>query len=443
MGWLPVFYWPRLTGDADDLEPPLRQIAFRTNNYFGQQVLTDWNGFKVFGLRRPELDRQLEHRRRLPERADQGLPGAGQRDGLVRPRPDPRPDRPLSQGPDARPEHSPTTTSATSTSGASRTAGNDVLGSGPAIVTNGPAGAGKRGFQRIGRARRSRRSAAGSTSATCSGSCPTTTSTGSRTCGSSSRSAYVSDRHFLEEYYKRLIETGMDQETLAYMQYQKNNRSWDLWAEANLQNFYTDTQWLPRLDYYRLGDSLVNNWFNYYQHSGVDYANTHTDIMVNNPNLFAFMPYDPISNTSGVFSGGAGLHEPRDRHAAEHLRRRPGRALRAGPGGRLDRPDRRRAVRPAAHRRAGPIWGAAGVHTEMMAWKIYPDVENEILNIHGLNNKISFFADFRAAYSNQSAQLDRRPGRPRRQHLRVRPPLLRDHELDRRRPARSRTIPGT
>ena len=26
--------------------------------------------------------------------------------------------------------------------------------------------------------------------------------------------------------------------------------------------------------------------------------------MVNNPNLFAFMPYDPISNTSGIFSAG-------------------------------------------------------------------------------------------------------------------------------------------
>ncbi len=49
----------------------------------------------------------------------------------------------------------------------------------------------------------------------------------------------------------------------------------------------------------------------------------------------------------------------------------------------------------------GRYWGAAGVHTEMTAWKLYPDVENEILNIHGLNNKISFFGDFRAAYANQ------------------------------------------
>ncbi len=31
MGWLPVFYWPRISGDIEDIEPPLRQLAFRSN----------------------------------------------------------------------------------------------------------------------------------------------------------------------------------------------------------------------------------------------------------------------------------------------------------------------------------------------------------------------------------------------------------------------------
>ncbi len=29
-------------------------IGFNTNNYFGQQLKTDWNGFRIFGLRRPK-----------------------------------------------------------------------------------------------------------------------------------------------------------------------------------------------------------------------------------------------------------------------------------------------------------------------------------------------------------------------------------------------------
>ncbi|MGB0066429.1 MAG: hypothetical protein WBQ11_00165, partial [Isosphaeraceae bacterium] len=214
--------------------------------------------------------------------------------------------------------------------------------------------------------------------------------------------AYVSDRQFLEEYYKRLNETGMDQETLGYMQYQKNNWSWDVWAEANLQTFNTDTQWFPRLDYYRLGDSLFSNLFNYYQHSGVDFANVHTDVMVNNPNLFAFIPFDPISNTSGPWSSLRAYtnHEiDMPLNIYDVVRIMPylqgqivGWSDQLGGG-----PFNQQSTGGMAR-----FWGAAGVHTEMTAYKLYPNVENEILNIHGLNNKMSFFADFRAAFANQS-----------------------------------------
>ena len=97
----------------------------------------------------------------------------------------------------------------------------------------------------------------------------------------------------------------MDQETLAYLIWQKDNQYANLWTEANLQNWYTDTQWLPRGDYYRLGDSLFSTVCSIITHiRGVDYATIHTDVMVNNPNLFAYMPFDPVSNTSGTFSSG-------------------------------------------------------------------------------------------------------------------------------------------
>ena len=66
--------------------------------------------------------------------------------------------------------------------------GNDVLGSGPADRDQRAARRGQEGLSARRTCPRSRTSAAGSTSGTCSGSCPTTTSTGSRTCGSSSRS---------------------------------------------------------------------------------------------------------------------------------------------------------------------------------------------------------------------------------------------------------------
>src|ERR1044071_8525047 len=35
-GCSPAFYWPRFSGNADDLEPPIRSFIYRSNNYFGQ-----------------------------------------------------------------------------------------------------------------------------------------------------------------------------------------------------------------------------------------------------------------------------------------------------------------------------------------------------------------------------------------------------------------------
>ena len=54
MGPFPAFYWPRVVADVDDEQPPLRQFFFRTNNYFGQQLLTDWNGFRFINVKKPD-----------------------------------------------------------------------------------------------------------------------------------------------------------------------------------------------------------------------------------------------------------------------------------------------------------------------------------------------------------------------------------------------------
>jgi hypothetical protein len=398
MGPIPVFYWPRIVGDIDDLEPPIRMIGFRTNNYFGQQLLTDWNGFRIFRIRRPDwIDLWNVDIDYLSARTKQ-FPALGSEMGwfgtdLLRDLTDPyHRKRPLD-------DYLTESYFGYFDIWGLKDAGVDVLGTGPAIVTNGPAGAGKAGFQR-------------------SADPPFQSERGRFNLRHNQRflpddedhqfdelrlqveAAYTSDRNFLEEYYKRLFDTGMDQETLAYFIWQRNNQVASLWTEANLQNWLTDTQWLPRADYYRLGDSFLSNWFTYYQHSGLNYATIHTDIMVNNPNLFAFIPYDPVSNTTGTFSSG--------RFYTSHELDMPlnffnvvrvvpylqGQAvgwtdqLGGGPLGHL------------SNGSLGRLWGAVGSRAEFTAWKKYPDVNSELFNVHGLNNKISLFADARAAWSN-------------------------------------------
>lgn len=400
MGPVPIFYWPRFNGEIRDIDPPLRMISFRTNNYFGQQLLSDWDGFKLFGIRRPNfIDNWNVDIDYLSART-KSFPALGSELGwlgsdLISDLRDPyRRDR-LSQQSITHDYFGYFDVWGL------RDSGIDILGSGPAIITNGPPGAGKVGYQRSGfppfqdfRGRFNIRHMQRFL--------PDDDAHKYEDIHLQLEAAYVSDRHFLEEYYKRLFDVGMDQETLLYGQWQKNNWSMSLWAEANLMDWRTDTQWLPRFDYYRLGRSFLGNRLVYFQHSGVDYGNTHTDVMVNNRDLFAFLPFDPISNTSGVFTAGRGYtnHElDLPINVADVVRVVPylqGQAVgwtdQIGGG-------------PLGHQSSGAlgrIWGAAGVHLETTAWKAYPGVENELLNIHGLNNKMSFFGDFRTAYSNHS-----------------------------------------
>jgi hypothetical protein len=397
-GPFPVFYWPHFVAEIDDTEPPLRQIFFRTNNYFGQQLLTDWNGFRFINMKRPDWidiwNLDLDY---LSART-KTFPAIGMETGWF--------------GQDfladlSDPYHRQRPMLETFTKSyfgyfeiwGLRDYGTDVLGTGPAIITNGPPGAGMAGIQRSstpsftdfrGRfnIRHNQRFL------------PNDDEHQFQELRLQLEAGAWSDRYFLEEYYKRLHDTGLDHETLAYGIWQKDSQFADLWTEANLMNWQTETQWLPRADYYRLGDSLLSNRFTYYEHSGLDYAITHTDIMVNNPNLFAYMPFDPISNTTGVFSAG--------RFYTNHELDMPLKffnAVRLVPyvqGQAVGWTDQLGGG-PLGHLPTGPmgrIWGAAGSRAEITLWKKYPYVVSELMNVHGLNNKLSFFADARAAWSN-------------------------------------------
>ena len=412
MGSVPVFYWPHFVADADNIEPPLRQIFFGTNSYFGQQLLSDWNGFRVLGLHKPkyidiwnlDLD-YLSYRTK-------NFPALGSEIGwfgsdLINDLSDP-----YGQVKGKTPSWTNDYFGYFDIWGL-QDEGRDILGSGPAIITNNRA-AGDLGYQRGGGGNL--------------GSVPSFTDPRGRLMfrhmqrfvpddeehhyedlRAQIEVGYSTDRYFLEEYYKRLFDVGMDQETLAYVIRQKENWAWTLWGEVNLQNWYTDTQWLPRLDYYRLGDSLFSEGyqnaapelgngqifrgFSYFQHTGADYASTHTASEVNNPYIFAFMPYDPISNTSGVLQAfRAYTNQELD------MPLNFGNILRVVPylQGQVVGWSNQIDGEPV-----GRVWGAMGTRAEIMAWKAYPWIESELFNVHGINHKINLEADFRAAFANQ------------------------------------------
>lgn len=377
IGPVPVFYWPRFIADADDPTPPLRNFEFLYGNYFGASLLSDFDGFKLFGLKRPQGSREFNVENwnvDIDELTMRG-PALGSEFGYFG-----RALLPYSKG-DYK--------GYLDLWGIIDN-GVDVLGSGPAVITNGPPGAGKAGYQRFqtppyqqlrGRFNFRHMQAV----------LDPDSADDDEDFVYQLDASYLSDRHFLEEYYKRLFDIGLDQDNLAYAIKQRRNQALTVQTEVNLQNFYTQTQWLPKIAYTRLGDALWGNRLTYSSNSGGDYAVTHTAIEVNNPNIFAFIPYDPVSNTSGTL-----------------------RTARAWTSQELDLPlnfDLFRIVpyvqgqvigwnNQIGYQPLGRVWGAAGARLNAMAWRRFPRVSSELLNVHGLNHKINFDVDARFAYSN-------------------------------------------
>lgn len=379
IGQMPILYWPRFVTTSDDIDPPLRRVQFRANNVFGQQFMSDWNGFKLFGLKRPannvdqwNIDIDYLSYRGLALGSEFGYFGKDFSKEIL--------------GFDLFPRIQGSY-SGYADFWAIQDHGIDNLGNGPAILNNTPP-SDKIFFRNA---------------------VPPLVTFRGRTVARHMQSlnekngdpfddtrlqfefAYLSDRNFLEEYFKRLFDTGLDQATLLYFIRQRENRAFTFLAEPNLQNFYTQSQSLPKLDYYRLGDAPFWNLFTYYQHSGINYSNTHTAIEVNNPNVFAFIPLDPVTNTSGPFTTFRAhtAHELDLPISLGFLRVTPyAQGQLTGWTNQLD------------YQQMGRAWGALGGKLNLFAWKAYPGVESELFNLHGLAHKMTFDLDYRTSYSN-------------------------------------------
>lgn len=405
LGPVPIFFWPRFVTESDKLDPPIEQIQYRFNNYFGHQVLTDWSMFKLFGARQPyfvdgwNLDLDYLSERGFAAGSELGWAGKDLIGNIL----DPYNRRSLGRDVD-RPYLGYFNVWGLKDSGI------DVLGTGRAVVTDGPPWSDRRFFRdRVPPFQDFR----GRVLMRHMQSFLPSTAPFDEDFRLQFEAAYVSDRHFLEQYYKRLFDVGLDQATLAYMIYQRENTALTLLTQGNLLSWDTQSQYFPKLDYYRLGDSIFGDYFTYYQNSGIDYANTHTAVEVNNPNVFSFLPFDPVSATSGPFRTGRvwtsheldlpinlgflrlvpyvqGQFVGWDNQYQDSLPPLtlfpdlPSQAYIRGPQG----------------ANLGRIWGAAGGRLNLMAWRVFPGVESELLNLHGLGHKINFDVDYRTTYSN-------------------------------------------
>ena len=83
---------------------------------------------------------------------------------------------------------------------------------------------------------------------------------------------WISDRTFLEQYYEQDWDQEKDPRTGLRLKRLADNRSFSIEANGQVNDFFTETQWLPRLDHYWLGESLLGDRLTWFAHSQAAYA---------------------------------------------------------------------------------------------------------------------------------------------------------------------------
>ncbi|MFO0901444.1 MAG: organic solvent tolerance protein OstA [Pirellulales bacterium] len=205
----------------------------------------------------------------------------------------------------------------------------------------------------------------------------------------------VSDVNFLEEYYEREWDQNKDATTGFELKKLEDNAAWSLTADARINPFFTQTQWLPRLDHFWLGESLVSDVFTWYEHSHVSYAS----MLVTNP------PTDPTDLAK--FSLLQWEYQRKGIHTATRQE--------------LDLPVEVGAVKfvpyvlgEAAYfgeavdeEPLARFYGQAGLRASVPFWRADPSIQSQLFNLNGLAHKVTLEADL--FYADASQDLNELP----------------------------------
>jgi hypothetical protein len=219
----------------------------------------------------------------------------------------------------------------------------------------------------------------------------------------SSELGFVSDRNFLEQYYEQEWDLWKDQITGLELKQYNGNRTWSLTTSTRLNEFVTQTEWLPRLDHFLLGQSLLFDRLTWHAHSHVGYAR----LQIADP------PLDPVQNAKWTYlpwETDPGGVDPVDREG-----------LRAVTRQELDLPVPVGPLKVVPYI-AGELgywgedltgqevtraFGQAGVRAALPFWRADPSVQSTLFNLNGLAHKIVFDADF--SWNDASQDIERFP----------------------------------
>ena len=213
---------------------------------------------------------------------------------------------------------------------------------------------------------------------------------------------WLSDRTFLESYYENEWDQNKDQLTGVRLKRTFDNQSFSVEANGRINDFFTQTQWLPRLDHNWLGQPLLEDNLTWFEHSNVAYADIGVISTPTNPILlsqFERLPWEEDGAGNPVSAAGSRLitrqeiDYPLDFAPFKVVPFALGELGHWGEDINGDSVDR--------------AYGDVGVRASIPFWYADPTIRNSLFNLNGLAHKVIFDAKF--SYTDSSQDLDRFP----------------------------------
>lgn len=208
-------------------------------------------------------------------------------------------------------------------------------------------------------------------------------------------SGWVSDRNLLEQYFERDWDQQKDLSTDLRLRRYNGNRMLDIWGQARVNEFFTETERLPQIDHYWLGQDLFNQRLTYNQHTNVGYVHQKVASTPLDPQdlaKFQLLPWE--TDSEGVRAATRQeLSMPIQMGAWKVIPYLSGEAAYWKED--VNQNDLTR------------LTGQTGIKTSLPFWRAYPNLDSRLLDIRGIAHKVTLESEF--FYADSTANLDQLP----------------------------------
>lgn len=216
-----------------------------------------------------------------------------------------------------------------------------------------------------------------------------------------------SDRNYVPQYFEEEWNTSSNPTTSLELKRTVNNRSFGVKTSYRTDDFYTQTNWLPRFDHYWLGQALGESPVVWYEHTKIGYAQFKTAESPYDPtdqSLFRYLDWElaPDSATNEALTAST-LNQDSFVFSSRQEVDLP---LQLGPVKTTPYALGEYGFwgRGVDSKNISRLYGQLGVRFNLPVWKVNSDVESRTWYVNGVAHKMNFVVD--ASYSDANKNYD-------------------------------------